>query len=419
MEYIGVILLLVNLYVCFKDATKGIFLFLFFSLVSPHVTLSGISISYNILAFFPLFFVYIIKRHIFNIPRIFLVLIFYFFLLCVSTLNSSIFNGVNIEYAAIFGAFRFVCLTLVLVDHKNLNIHYIHKLFFWVVTINLAFSILQICFPQFTQLFHDLYSKKSATTLDYYLEVGYFNRGVGTFGTPTVLGVFSLLSFCLFYFELKYSAFLKFKMWGLVFSLLCGLLSLSKTFLLGIPMLFISEFLINIYNTKGKIRMRIHFNKRLIFILLFLVLLGTIVINLLIKNGFSILWYLGFLLEPEKALATRYDTDTGILDGLLSVIKDNPFIGVGETVLPGVFVGDSSYVCMLYSVGFLGLFLFLILWGKLLLQLLRSDKSYYSHIFLLITLLMTFVGSNIFATPLSAIVLAYASCNWKKSVNKV
>ena len=155
------------------------------------------------------------------------------------------------------------------------------------------------------------------------------------------------------------------------------------------------------------------------FILLFLIVLGAVVINQLVKNGFSILWYLGFLLEPGKALETRYDTNTGILDGLFSVIKKNPFIGVGETVLPRVFIGDSSYVCIVYSVGFLGLFLFLTLWGKLLLQSLGNNKYYYSHLFLLITLLMTFVGSNIFATPLSAVVLSYASCNRMKYINKV
>ena len=419
MEYTGVILLLINLYICFKDKTKGIFLFVFFSLVSPHVVISGMSISYNIIAFFPIFFLYILERHIFNVPRVFLVLILYFLLLCISTLYSAALNHVDVEYAAIFGAFRFICLTLVLVDDKNCNVNYVHKLFFWGITINLVFSVLQIGFPQFTQVFHDLYSKKSATTLDYYLEAGFFNRGVGTFGTPTVLGVFSLLSFCLFYFELKYGLFQKFKIWGLVFSLICGLLSLSKTFLLGIPMLFLLELFVNIYKTKGRIKMKIRINKGMTFILLFLIVLGAVVINQLVKNGFSILWYLGFLLEPGKALETRYDTNTGILDGLFSVIKKNPFIGVGETVLPRVFIGDSSYVCIVYSVGFLGLFLFLTLWGKLLFQSLRNNKFYYSHLFLLITLLMTFVGSNIFATPLSAVVLSYASCNRMKYINKV
>lgn len=419
MGYIGLILLLINLYVCFKDATRGIFLFVFFSLVSPQVILSGISISYNIIAFFPICFVYIIKRHAFGIPSFFIVLIFYFFLLCISTLRSSALNNVRIEYPAIFGAFRFVCLTLILINHKNCNAYYVQKLFFGAIVINLGFSVLQMCFPQFTQLFHDLYSKDSATTLDYYLESGYFNRGVGTFGTPTVLGVFSLLSFCLFYFEFKYGSFQKFKIWGLICSLLCGLLSISKTFLLGIPILFILELLVNIYNTKGRIKMRIHLNKSFIFVLLFLVILGGVVINILIKSGFSILWYLGYLLEPGKALATRYDTNTGILDGLLSVIRENPVIGVGETILPGVFIGDSSYVCILYSVGFGGLFLFLILWVRLLWQLLESGKSYYSHLFLLITLLITFVGSNIFITPLSAIVLAYAADNRKNQPIKV
>ncbi|OFD36885.1 hypothetical protein [Bacillus mycoides] len=355
---IFILLLLILMIVAFLNEKKGIIIYVIFSLLSPNLHLNGMQVSFEIAAFFVIFLILIFKRsQIFSLyknwPHRQWVWI-YFFLIIISSLIAVIKYDSTISWIGIFGYFRVICIIYMLqyVFRENPE-KQLDNIIAPILTVNLIVSIIQLAMPSSVQLFYDLYYKDSMTPLKEVLGLGYFNRAYGTFGTPVLLGVFALFSFAVYlgyYVEKKPCRFLTLK---ILMAVSCGLIALSKTAILGMPMLVITVFILGIFRMV-KIK-----NKKVLIIPFFIVGIGYFMVDLLEKAGFAISWYIRFLKHPFEAFGTRYDAGTGILTETYEIINQNLIFGVGPTPIGDAFVGDSMYINILYTSGILGLFIFL------------------------------------------------------------
>jgi len=407
-NYILFILLLVNLWISFSNPWKGILYYLTFSLISPIFHFNGSFIPYQVIGFFPVVLLYFLKERRYLITSFYILILIYFLFLFISTFISFIFNIGTVNYISLFGSFRFIII-IFLIFNKNLyKIEEIYKAFLIISIISLVTSLIQLTIHSSTMLFYDLYWRPSMTPIIAAVNMGKFIRGMGTFGTPTLLGAFSLIAFCVFYFRLRYNGFNWKLFFCVIINFVCGIFALSKIFILGLPIIIIIDFLFYFFN-------RLHVNKIIIkrkffYFLIIGIGIGAISIVWLVKQGIPILWYLNYLLKPLDAFATRYDSASGgNLINVLSVIKNNILFGVGDVTLKDVFLGDSSYFVLLYNVGLIGSIPLLMYWFGCLYFSLKSGKEYYIFFFVLISLLLIFTGANILATPLGILAISFAS----------
>lgn len=367
------LLLLILIIVASLNEKKGIIIYVIFSLLSPNLHLNGMQVSFEIAAFFFIFLIVIFKRsQIFSLyknwPHRQWIWI-YFFLIIISSLIAVIKYGSTISWIGIFGYFRVICIIYMLqyVFRENPE-KQLDNIISPILTVNLIVSSIQLAMPSSVQLFYDLYYKDSMTPLKEVLGLGYFNRAYGTFGTPVLLGVFSLFSFAVYlgyYVEKKPCRFLTLK---ILMAVSCGLIALSKTAILGMPALVITVFILGMF---GFVKIK---NKKILIIPFLIIGIGYFMVDLLEKAGFAISWYIRFLKNPFEAFGTRYDAGTGILTETYEIINQNLIFGVGPTPIGDAFVGDSMYISILYMSGIIGLFLFLgILISAIVISLIEKD----------------------------------------------
>lgn len=84
-----------------------------------------------------------------------------------------------------------------------------------------------------------------------------------------------------------------------------------------------------------------------------------------------------------------------------------------------VFVGDSSFFVILYSVGIIGFSFLALYWGIILWLNLRVLKLSSSHFYVLLSLLLIFTGANVFASPLGILASVYAFIPLKDKIKSV
>lgn len=385
-------------------------------MISPEIKLGSLSLSYNILAFLPVVFYYLTKQRSIVIPNLLMLPIFFGLQSIISTLFSFLDSGLAPNLIALFGVFRFVVSLILLSDIQRMEKHTFHKAFFYVTLINFILSIVQITVPSSVPFFYDLYWKPSMTPLQTSLDLGRFTRAVGTFATPTVLGAYSLISFSIFYFEMRDNKFSYFNIVGVVMSVICGLLALSKIFIIGLPILLLIALFVNLLNLKKCL----HINMRFWGLIILIAFLGYIIIGELEEAEIPIKWYLNYILHPLEAFDTRYNSEVGgNLVDLKIVIENNLFIGVGEVMNNNVFVGDSSFFVILYSVGIIGFSFLALYWGIILWLNLRVLKLSSSHFYVLLSLLLIFTGANVFASPLGILASVYAFIPLKDKIKSV
>ncbi len=404
----GIIFLLINIILLLKNFKVGLFTYLLFSLIAPVIRIGGIYLSYDIVAFIPLFLLFLYKNRKIYINKIIIVLLIYNVILLISSVISLVEGFGDINFIGLFAVLRFTLLLSLLLDWRFCDKQSIKKVLFYTICINFVFSCVQLLYPPSTALFYSLYWKPSAVPLELAYKSGYFLRAIGTFYSPTILGALSLITFAVFYFEKRYNKGGIEDTAGIFLSVFCSLLALSKTGIVGIPLIIAADMILRIGRLK-KIRLAVRVNFSYIFVLICVSVIIYALVNVMEANRIPILYYLDFILNPQAALSTRYEGETGILSDMNSVIADNMFLGVGEVISKeNIFIGDSSYYTIMYSSGITGLLLNAFIWGSLFFRNLKKGVSGNSGLFVLCAMLMTFIGTNIVFTVLGAITLQYA-----------
>lgn len=356
---IFVVLLIILIRALSNDVKDGIIYYIIFSLVSPNLNIGNIQISFEIIAFLIIFLLLlIVKRNIFS----FSVskfnhrqnLLVYFIIYCIASLIAAFKYGSEIPWVSIFSVFRSIfILYMINYTMEGNEDEAIDRIISPVLYICLITSLIQMAVPGSVTLFYNFYYKSSLTPLASVLELGHFDRAFGSFGTPVYLGVFSLYSFSLYYGFIVENKKIRNIFIKLASSVIIGLFALSKTAILGIPIILMVYFLVFV-PIENKV------NKKLLRILLIIFIIIIITVIILKFKGTAISWYLDYLKKPLAAFKTRYNMTTGILSETYKTIKDNLIIGVGATALDNNFTGDSMYVNIIYNTGLIGAAIFFI-----------------------------------------------------------
>ncbi len=409
IQFIIVVCAIINILVLMKNTQNGIFLFLLFSTIMPIFRIFGLTLSYELLTFAPIFLIYIIKDKLYiNILSV--TFLFTIIVALIMTLISIIFRDVqSIGYFVILGSIRgffILCLCQMFIERGG----DIGK-YFKIVG---ALSFLA-CIYQFTSkveaihIFHFLYSNNTVTVLDSYLANNYMERPVGLFDTPVKLGAYSLLMFGYFYSKAQFESENQKNelMWSFV-AAVTGVLAFSKSSFVGIPITILACLILKLLIKPISIKINI---KKLL-IVSFVIIAVFFTISALLE-AFRMTWafnyYLSYLKKPLEILATRYSSDTGILKETFEVIKSSWYFGVGYVRLGDEFVGDSTYVTQLLRGGIISLIALII--ALLIVGILNFYQKNYANVILLLVIIIIAFGMPVFNNIFMLLIIAKISSN--------
>lgn len=204
-----------------------------------------------------------------------------------------------------------------------------------------------------------------------------YYRAYGLWESAMSLGIYALISVAFLFYcgDIRKKQINWYLNLGM--SLLLGIVSLTKTFFLGMVVLLIMESMIYFGAFLSKIREK-RMEKRDVFGIVG-VLLGGIVLTIGIQSvyewstsGWTYLhYYLGFLYDPLRAFSTRLSPD-GTLWDTIKVIQEHWLMGVGLIPVGQEFVGDNAYAVLLHAGGIVA---FLVIVGMYVWWMIRCVQS--------------------------------------------
>ena len=275
-------------------------------------------------------------------------------------------------------------------------------------------------------------------------EVGRFTRIFGTFYSPTVLGVMSLIMLTFMAYELI-SDEEKFAQNAILYiaSLGLGLLAFSKLTIIGVFLTWILEFVLLLMKRKIQF-IRKHVRTLGITILTFLVI-GTL--QCMIGLGPYVGYYYFKATNIKVALGSRYENliegnytentwetekgdngqkeidqgeekeidqgeekerHTGNLSDTFEIVKEHLFIGVGPGQVRNEFVGDSEYITLLHNGGVMCFVIYAVFYGGLIMGYYLQEK--YQELFILVTIGIGGISMMIFSYSCIIPFLSFCIC---------
>ncbi|KIL40133.1 hypothetical protein SD70_15785 [Gordoniibacillus kamchatkensis] len=410
---IGLIAAAINIIACIKNIKTGLMLYVIFVILLPVIKIFGLTVSYEIFFFMPLLILVLVKKSRIYINGIHSLLFLYLLLTLLSTLLTVLFNSeATLMVLGVFGLIRSILLIVLLSLMFNDGHEKIETIFFVVIFVNLIVVLIQMMYPQSVKVFYDLYYKEGLTPLKTYLELGRFYRGLGTFGTPIYLGILSLIIVAFTFSKFLSSRYSLKNIIAFFCSLVCGLISLTKIFLLGMLIIVVSGILLYVllgYYKNIK-------SKQLLFFL-FTIIMSALALNEIVKysrqSGFFIDYYIEYLTKPFEAFETRYDSSSGNLINTYLTFTDHPFFGVGKTIFTNEFIGDSALITILHDTGAIGIAIYILIFMKLLILQLK-DKNI-TGVLIIITLLLTGFAAPVLTSIFGTLAIAYLSKQNSKS----
>lgn len=355
---ISIFFLLLVVYYGFKDIKLGLLFYVVGTFLSPVLRVSSFELSFDIWCFLVIFIIYLIKRQNIVLKRHSFALVPYLIIYLLLTSISSIVFNCDISIATIYAVVRFIIVINMIIElWDDQLVVFADRVLSIVIFVNAGLAVVQMMNLVPVRTFYDLYYKESMTPLLSQLRMGKFNRAFGATGSPVILGGIAAMSYAFFlstYVDEKKKV--KFNIFKILACIICGLLALSKTAILAIPIITVYIIIMCTFLKKSKM------SNQLLKILL-LAILGGVALVLIVSwmkdKGFTIAYYLDFLTKPFEALATRYDSDSGILAESINIIKDHFIFGVGHATFEGAFIGDSLYIVLMYQTGIIGLVAYL------------------------------------------------------------
>jgi len=417
---LGVLIVLTNTIVCFRNFNAGLFFYIIGAFTFPNIHLGNYIVSYEISAFIPIFVLFLRNYRMkkVQISKIHVLLYIYFILLIGASLISINLYNTSISWLSILGTFRHFLLFFMIFQVMRVSKDYLEKILLTVICINMILVIIQIIFPQSVLMFYNFYFKESLVPLKYILKIGRFARTTGSFGTPVNLGIFSLISFTFFYTKVLKLDLRKEVIIGLICSILCGISSLTKSFILGMPIIIIisTTIVIVLFPLRSKIKIDLKKMVILVVIVMLVAIMAVGFIQVVTKQGFFVSYYFGYLLKPLEALESRYNLDEGILSLTIEVIKNNFLIGVGMTRPLGEFIGDSGYIILLHNTGLLGGILFVFIIGMIIYK--SFIERNLTALMMVFALLLSGLATPCFFSLVGIIIISYADSISSKITSK-
>lgn len=411
---IGIVIALINGAVFLLNRERGIALYVVLAMVSPVVYFGSLTVSYEIL-FFPLLLIlYFFGKNRFVLRGESLAFFLYFTVYLTATLFSSVVHSCPVVYSMLFGTLRLIILFILFSNELSLRNAYT-TIIKTIVCINAVVVLIQYINPGSASLFVDLYAKDSATALLVFEQTGVMSRLTGVFSNVVPAAFFNLVAFvvCVASFRRKPDV------WSascIVFSVLCGILTSSRAFWVGLPCLCLAYWvLIKIYRDKNtaktgrKLSIGRFFGFAGIILVAALLVFWLFIAN---QGGQLEIWYrLNYFTNTSLLdfFNSRFSEDTGVTLDAFRVFLDNLVIGVGATTPNGEFLGDSQLIALLHNSGIVGtMLIFGILAHQLVFHVRR--KSIVSILILLVIIVISMVATTVFSF-FGIITLSYVSLN--------
>ena len=409
MHYlIGLIILCFNLIILYRNFTNGIILYFVLSFIMPNIHFADYILTYELFAFIPVFVLFIItKKHII-FDNIYYLLYIYLVVMMFSSLIAINRYYSEFNWIGFLGYIRFALKVIIFSQIVPQSENGFERILLVVIITNALVSIIQILFPQTVTLFYMLYYRPSLTPLKEVLDAGRFYRSYGTFGTPVHLGGFSLVSFSFFCTKFINNEYGKNIMIGSICSLIAGFLSLTKSFILGLPIIIIMTIILAPCFVESKtktVKDTITKQFKKISIVLLVILTVKVLINKMRDWGLPVNYYFNFLSTPLDAFSSRYDYSSGILSVTREVIRKNLLIGVGFTNIKGEFIGDSSYFVIMHDAGLMGVLIYVFMFALLLRNIII--KKDFDKMMILISIIMLGFSQPIFTSTLGSLILGF------------
>jgi len=403
ISFVAFPIVLMNAALVLRNLTAGIAAYVVLALVLPHPEIAGRGIAYEILALPLVLVAVVVRRPRLAHPKFHLFLGAYLAAVILSTIIGTTTYGTGVEFIRFQGLVRF--LLLLSLARELLGRVRIEWILLTVIAINAAMGLAQLLLPGMGRLFFRLYGRSSQAVLERYALEDVIPRASGTFSSPVILGSVALLALAVAWAALLAERPERRYRWLLVFAGLAGIVSLTKTFLLGAPLVLAGGLLLSLAAHRGR-PLRFKPRSAAISFAALLVAGGLVVWvgGVLGGLGFNVSYYLSFLVDPRAALATRYGTG-GLLGGTVDVIAANPVFGVGMTRVQGEFLGDSTYTLLLHSTGLIGAALAAFGFTSVVQTIIRRGKR--TDLLVLGALLAAGVGLPILFSLPGALAVAY------------
>ncbi len=186
------------------------------------------------------------------------------------------------------------------------------------------------------------------------IQYGTFARCFGLMSYPMMLGIFSVMSIAFFVFMKQETPLIKYI--GIGASLICTVLSASKTALLGTGFVLVLYVVLFVYFGKQPRKSALILSCFGICILLMNVFyhqIGSLIERFL---GPSYAYYWGILANISEAFATRYSADEAtVLAYMPAFLEKYWLLGVGPSSIAGEKAIDSAFYAILHHGGIVAL----------------------------------------------------------------
>lgn len=268
-----------------------------------------------------------------------------------------------------------------------------------------------------------------------------FVRAFGTFYSPSVLGIISLLMSTFFLHDiLKEKRIGKENVIFYMASIGLGLLAFSKLAIIGVFLVWGLTFVFELLQKEFKNLWKL-LGKTLGMIIATFLVIGSFQCMI----GFSgyVNWYYLKAINISVAMESRYQnivdhneeetkvnqkkddtTDyeeveeaTGNLKDTFSVFLEHPFIGVGPNAIKGEFLGDSEYITILHNGGICMFLVYAIFYGTLIVYLFL--KKYSRELFVLLAIGMGGISMLVFSYSCVIPFLAFCIYNDENKVKNL
>lgn len=403
--YIGILFFVIHVICGMKSKQQGFFLFMFFSFICPVMKVGSLELSYDILGTVVLFFLILFHDKMKFSLKLSWELYLYFAVLVLSTILARTFQNGNMNWGSLLGIGRLIILYSILIKYCKAEI--VVRAIYASTFVNAVVMMAQYISPSAANWSYELFAKESSQSLAYSVEIGMLNRLTGTFSNTFPVAFFMLTVITM---GICYYGMTKRKM-NLAVSLLafcCGIMSVSKTFLIGFPMIIVLFFVLS------KVLKRKEFSFFKVRNIITIILIGVAVaifwsIKDRLRMGDTFEYYINVIFSGD-IFDSRYG-DTGVTDAAFQVFQNNWLFGVGSTTVNNEFLGDSQYIGILHDTGVIGMFFILCLLLQLAIKAIKMQDLVCS-ILICVIIILSFAGTTIFSTQ-GIIFLTFISVSLK------
>ena len=203
---------------------------------------------------------------------------------------------------------------------------------------------------------------------------GGFTRYNGLFSYPMGMGMFACYSIAYLISVENVNKTRRIAL--IVLSLILGLYSASKSFIIGTAIILLAYLLLNLISPRMSTK-SLYISGGLFALIAIIFLLYDSIYSFIYNNvGSEFARYFQYLKNTQGILFSRLDTNSGALRSTMEIIKEHWLVGVGPTSIASEPIMDNSYIVILHNGGICALIAIMIFYFKLMIKTKRRAELF-------------------------------------------